>query len=203
MKAAAIRIENIILSISPLADRQYKKTYSTPSLILMFFTFSCMGWVWEVFLHLISDGQFINRGVLTGPWLPIYGAGLVLILVVLEKWRDRPLLLAGLIMALCGTIEYITGLALESLFGLRWWNYSDMLFQIQGRVCLEGLIIFAFGGVFVVYLLAPKLDRLFLRLSPKAACLCCGLCIAIFALDIVFSFLSPNTGFGITSAISP
>lgn len=198
MKSAAIRVEQLFLSISPVAKLNYKKSYGLSSLILFFFTFSFIGWVWEVSLHLIGDGMFINRGVLMGPWLPIYGTGGVLILVLLQKWRNRPLILAGMIMLLCGVIEFMTSLCLESLFGVRWWNYSDMAFQIQGRVCLEGLLIFAIGGLFIVYLAAPKLDAFYSRLSRRSTCLLCSVLTLIFLWDAIHSFLSPNMGAGIT-----
>ena len=66
----------------------------------------------------------------------------------------------GLIMLLCGTVEYITSIGLEFFFGQRWWDYSDMLFNFQGRICLEGLLIFGIGGLFFIYLIAPKIDNL-------------------------------------------
>ena len=50
-----------------------QKVYPITTLILLFFLFSFTGWVWEVICHLVEDRMFINRGVLFGPWLPIYG----------------------------------------------------------------------------------------------------------------------------------
>ena len=51
----------------------YDKNYTLTSYILLFFAFSFIGWSWEVVLHLINDGVFVNRGTMYGPWLPIYG----------------------------------------------------------------------------------------------------------------------------------
>ncbi len=67
-----------------------ERRYSVWSVILMFFVFSFVGWVWEVSLHLISDGEFVNRGVLHGPWLPIYGAGGTMILVFCISCGENP-----------------------------------------------------------------------------------------------------------------
>ena len=170
MRAATAKLENFFLSVSPIAEIGYQRTYSASSLILLFFIFSGMGWIWEVILHIIEDGMIINRGVLAGPWLPIYGAGGILILLLLKKWRRQPFHLFGMIMLLCGTIEYFTSVMLEMLFGVRWWDYSDMLFQLRGRVCLEGLTIFGFGGLFIVYAAAPFLDnRGYRNCPPKNA----------------------------------
>ena len=197
MRAAVTYVGNILVTHRPaLSCRQ---DYSVSSLVLMFFTFSGIGWLWEVGLHLVVDGMFFNRGFMAGPWLPIYGTGVVLILVLLKKWRSRPLLSFGLIVLLCGTVEYFAGLFLETMFGVRWWNYSDMLFQIQGRVCLEGLLLFGTGGLFIIYIAAPALDGQFSRLSGSRKRLLCVILCLLFAADLVRSFLSPNMGPGITS----
>lgn len=143
--------------------------------------------------------MIINRGVLAGPWLPIYGAGGILILLLLKKWRRQPFHLFGMIMLLCGTIEYFTSVMLEMLFGVRWWDYSDMLFQLRGRVCLEGLTIFGFGGLFIVYAAAPFLDNRIQKLSTQKRRILCMLLLLLFTGDLLYSFLNPNMGFGITT----
>ena len=199
MRAATAKLENFVLSVSPIAEIGYQRTYSASSLILLFFIFSGMGWIWEVILHIIEDGMIINRGVLAGPWLPIYGAGGILILLLLKKWRRQPFHLFGMIMLLCGTIEYFTSVMLEMLFGVRWWDYSDILFQLRGRVCLEGLTIFGFGGLFIVYAAAPFLDNRIQKLSTQKRRILCMLLLLLFTGDLLYSFLNPNMGFGITT----
>lgn len=199
MRAATAKLENFVLSVSPIAEIGYQRTYSASSLILLFFIFSGMGWIWEVILHIIENGMIINRGVLAGPWLPIYGAGGILILLLLKKWRRQPFHLFGMIMLLCGTIEYFTSVMLEMLFGVRWWDYSDMLFQLRGRVCLEGLTIFGFGGLFIVYAAAPFLDNRIQKLSAQKRRILCMLLLLLFTGDLLYSFLNPNMGFGITT----
>lgn len=199
MRAATAKLENFVLSVSPIAEIGYQRTYSASSLILLFFIFSGMVWIWEVILHIIEDGMIINRGVLAGPWLPIYGAGGILILLLLKKWRRQPFHLFGMIMLLCGTIEYFTSVMLEMLFGVRWWDYSDMLFQLRGRVCLEGLTIFGFGGLFIVYAAAPFLDNRIQKLSTQKRRILCMLLLLLFTGDLLYSFLNPNMGFGITT----
>ena len=67
------------------------RSYSLVNLVMMFFIFCFVGWVWEVSLAFISEGTFVNRGTLHGPWLPIYGTGGVIILILLKKLRKKPL----------------------------------------------------------------------------------------------------------------
>lgn len=173
-------------------------TYSLTSLTLQFFIFSFIGWVWEVMLHVYMDHAFINRGVMTGPWLPIYGSGGVLILLLLKRLAENPKKLFFSIMALCGVVEYASGAFLEHVFHAKWWDYSDMLIQLHGRVCLSGLLIFGFGGLVIIYLAAPWLDRKFAKLSPYVRRGLAIVLTVIFIGDMILSAFNPNTGAGIT-----
>ena len=73
-------------------EAEYDRAYSLTSLILFFFSASTVGWLWEVFLHIFMDGALINRGTTWGPWLPIYGVGGVMTLVLLRKFADKRLM---------------------------------------------------------------------------------------------------------------
>ena len=181
--------------------KNVKKQYSPASLILLFFVFSAAGWGWEVMYHLVEDHMFVNRGFLQGPWLPIYGTGGVLILIVLKKYFDRPILLFFMIMGVCGVVEYATGWMLEAVFHEKWWDYSEYVLQIQGRVCLIGLLIFGLGGLVFVYGIAPWMDRKINHMKCHTQKLLCGILIVLFAVDIVYSTWHPNQGAGITHPV--
>lgn len=170
-------------------------------LILLFFVFSVAGWLWEVGLHLVQDGVFVKRGVLSGPWLPIYGTGGVLIMLVLRRFFDRPLKLFFLIMGMCGVVEYLTGWFLEMYFHTKWWDYSNLTFQIQGRVCLAGLLVFGLGGLAFVYLIRPALERLLGKLSLHSREILCMILLGIFLIDLLWSFQNPNQGAGISKPV--
>ena len=177
---------------------RYVRPYTIWSLILAFIFFSFVGWLWEVSLHLIKDGVFVNRGVFHGPWLPIYGGGLVMILIVLARFRKKPQVEIALIVVLCGIVEYFTSLFLELSAGMRWWDYTGYFLNLNGRICAEGLLVFALGGAAVVYLAMPLLDSLWMKLNKKILVpLCIGL-LAIFVADWIYSHYVPNVGEGIT-----
>ena len=177
----------------------YMRHYSITSIILMFFTLSFVGWIWEVCFSYIQHGIFVNRGVLHGPWLPIYGSGSILILLLLNKFRSKPLLEFISAFVLCGFVEYFTALFLEKTHnGQRWWDYTGYFLNLNGRICAEGLLLFAFGGIAIVYLIAPLLDNAFRKIRLKAAIPICIALIMLFAFDEVFSAMNPNTGRGIT-----
>lgn len=178
----------------------YLRYYSVWSLLMMFFMLSFMGWVWEVTLHLITDGVLVNRGVMHGPWLPIYGCGSVLMLLFLNRFRRNPALEFILIVVLCGSVEYFTSLVLEIVHGgTRWWDYTGYFLNLHGRICAEGLLVFGIGGMAIVYVLAPFLDGMFRRLPVKALMAAGLILTGIFAADQIYSSIHPNEGEGITS----
>ncbi|MCQ2547434.1 MAG: DUF975 family protein [Clostridia bacterium] len=185
--------------ISKLETMHYLRRYSLESLIVVFFVLSIVGWLWEVSLHLVADGEFVNRGVNHGPWLPIYGSGVVLIVLVLNKFRDKPWLEFITAVVLCGVVEYFTSWLMEmTKGGVKWWDYTGYFLNINGRVCAEGLLVFGIGGICAVYLLVPLIDNLVRKINPTALTVACIVLIAAFAADTVYSQYYPNTGKGIT-----
>ena len=177
----------------------YLRHYSVPSLIMMFFLFSFAGWLWEVSLHLITDGEFVNRGVLHGPWLPIYGTGTVLIIAILNKFRARPLREFIATIVLCGCVEYVTSWYLETTYnGMKWWDYSGYFLNLNGRICAEGLLVFGLGGIAIVYVLAPIADNLIRKIPIRCLAAACVLLMLMFTADEIYSSRYPNVGRGIT-----
>lgn len=181
------------LEIHPL------RHYALSNLVLIFFFFCGIGWVWEVGLHLLQTGEIVNRGVMHGPWLPIYGVGTVLGLTLLYRLRSRPVVLFFAAILLAGVMEYVTGWALEQLYGgVKWWDYSGYFLNLHGRICAEGLLTFGVGGLVTIYVVAPLADDLLLRLRPRWRTTLAAVLIVLFLLDMLSSFRSPNTGKGVT-----
>ena len=182
-------------------EGEFLRHYSIPSLILLFFAGCAVGWIWEVALHMLQTGEFANRGVLHGPWLPIYGGGAVLALVVLYYYRKQVFKEFLLIVLLCGFVEYFTSWLLEILHdGQKWWNYSGYYLNLNGRICAEGLLVFGIAGTAFIYVLAPMLDDLFERIRPKILWPLCIALLLVFFADVIYSSFVPNTGKGVTSA---
>ncbi|MFV0362979.1 MAG: DUF975 family protein [Suipraeoptans sp.] len=176
----------------------FRKNYSIQHLILIFFTFAFVGWLWEVSIHLISDGTFVNSGVLFGPWLPIYGAGSVFVLILLKPFREKRALTFILSMLVCGIVEYISSWYLEATHGMKWWDYSGYLLNINGRVCLEGLLFFALGCYAIIYIVAPLIDNLLSKIPTRIAWVIAAILLLLFAADLIHSISHPNTGKGVT-----
>lgn len=181
-----------------LENTHYLRHYSIWSIVALFFTFCFIGWSWEVMLHLVEDGVFVNRGTMHGPWLPIYGFGGIMILMILYRFRKNVALEAISAFVLCGFVEYFTHWYLELTKGIEWWDYSGYFLNINGRICAEGLFVFMIGGLAVVYVIGPRIDNLVRKANLKILVPICVTLLLIFVCDAVYSHYYPNTGKGIT-----
>ena len=104
---------------------------------LFFFYFYCFfGWCFESSYVSIKERKPVNRGFMRGPFLPLYGTGALMMLIVSAPFRDNLFLtyIAGCIGAT--VLEYATGVVMEALFRVRYWDYSDQPFNFQGHICL-------------------------------------------------------------------
>ena len=123
--------------------------------IALFFIYSFLGWLMESVSDTIRKKKFVNRGFLIGPYCPIYGAGVLLITILLRKYNNDVWITFLMSLLICGTLEYLTSYVMEKLFNARWWDYSQRKFNINGRICLETLIPFGIAGTFIIYIANP------------------------------------------------
>ncbi len=157
-------------------------------LILMFFTYSFIGWLMEVLLSFYQYHHFVNRGFLIGPYCPIYGVGCIILYLGLGKYADDPLVLFIMTIVMCSVLEYVTSYVLEKVFKNRWWDYSQMKFNINGRICLECAIPFGVGGIIVFYGINPLIVRLLDSLSEPLSMGLALTLVFIFLIDLAVSF---------------
>lgn len=176
----------------------YRRCYTLQSLLLLFLFFIIFGWAWEVIVHLVQTGEYVNRGILHGPWLPIYGLGGVIILTFLHKLQKHWAVLFLSAVVLSGTLEYTASYMLERIYHMRWWDYTGYFMNLNGRICLEGLLVFGLGSVLVMYLFGPLLDRFVSKLPSKPSLAVGVLLLMIFTGDVIYSQKHPNVGKGIT-----
>ena len=155
---------------------------------LLLLIYSFFGWAIETTGELIKSKKFVNRGFLLGPICPIYGVGAVLITLFLNRYYDDIFAIFGLSAILCGFLEYMTSLLMEKLFKARWWDYSNQKFNINGRICLETITLFAIAGVIIIRFLSPTFLKL-IGLVPNNISLYVSIILfIIFLVDISISF---------------
>ena len=161
------------------------------NIILQFFIFGFAGWCMEVVLKYRQFHRFINRGFLTGPILPIYGFGVILIVVVvgnLASMESGVVMTFALSLVVCGIVEYLTSFFLEKIFHARWWDYSQKPMNLHGRVWIGNLVLFGLAGVAIIHIvnpiLFPALDRVPINVRKATALVL----LAVLAADYVISF---------------
>jgi len=181
-----------------IKHRDYHRNYSFLIYVLLFFSFSIGGWIWEVGIHVIEDGVFINRGTMHGPWLPIYGFGGVGALLLFKKRVDNQVGVFVGSVFICAAAEYVTSVLIEKIQGLKYWDYNGYFLNINGRICFEGIVVFGFACILVIYILSPFLDNIYEHIPKKVLAAAAVILCVCFAADFVYSLKVPNEGKGIT-----
>ena len=156
-------------------------------LILTFVFFSLIGWIWEVIYFIVTERKFINRGFMIGPMCPIYGAGGLLIVLILKKYMDEPFLLFILAMLLCSVLEYYVSYFIEKIFKIRWWDYSDKKFNINGRIYLLGALAFGTLGMVAIYVVFPMNMDFLDKINPTIIYITSAVLSIVFIADLVIS----------------
>lgn len=165
------------------------------SLIVMFFVFSCAGWVMEVTLKFIEFHRFINRGFLIGPYCPVYGFGVVAATVVVGGMVGRhgtlwEVFFAGMVM--CGALEYFTGWYMEKMFHARWWDYSTKPMNLHGRIWIGNLVLFGIACVIIVDFVDPLFFRAVERIPSTALYIISAAIVVLMLADCIISHFLMN-----------
>lgn len=161
-------------------------------LALIFTLFGIVGWVYEMLFYRINDGMFIERGQGLGPWIPIYGFGSVLICLFALRFKKSVPAVFFMSALVSGVVEYATGWFLYTFFdGLRLWDYNTEIWNwgnINGYICLRSILLFAFSGVFIIYVALPLIEKLGARLPGKVFRAVCLVPAALFLIDIAGAY---------------
>lgn len=159
--------------------------YSFSDIVLYFTIYSFVGWVCESVFCSINTRKWVNRGFLRGPQCPIYGFGALIILLLLEPLQDYPV--AVFLCAFVSTtlLEYFASWLMEKLFGIRWWDYSHIRFNLNGRVCPPYSLCFGFMGLALVYLIHPPIARLVGLIPNQYERVVGSVLVGVFVLDLL------------------
>ena len=158
---------------------------------LLLMIYSTIGWVAEMIYHSIVIGHMSEkRGFLNGFLCPIYGHGALLVLYVLHGGLKNPILtfLAG--MVLTSALEYFTSWIMEALFHMRWWDYSNCKYQLNGRVCLTNTFFFGLGSVLLCHVVNPPIMAWLFRVGPAYTIPVASFISGLYLMDITLSVRS-------------
>ena len=162
--------------------------YTAVQWAFFFFFYCFFGWCFESAYVSICKRKFVNRGFIRGPFLPLYGSGAVMMLLVSAPVKDSLVLvfLAGCVGATA--LEYVTGVVMEALFKVRYWDYSNQRFQFQGQICLSSTLCWGALTVFLSRYLHPAVERLAFLILPALMAGLVTVVLVWFSVDFAFSF---------------
>lgn len=156
---------------------------------LFFFYFYCfLGWCFESTYVSIKSKKLVNRGFMRGPFLPLYGSGAMMMYVVSLPFQDNIVLtyIAGVIGAT--VLEYITGVLMEALFKVRYWDYSNQPFNFQGHICLGSSIAWGFLTILMTRVIHKPIEKMVMSI-PATFLLYMTIVITIYMVaDFTLSF---------------
>ena len=156
---------------------------------LFFFYFYCFfGWIFESTFVTIKSRKFVNRGFMRGPFLPIYGSGAIMMLVVSMPFQDNLILtyLAGCVGATA--LEFVTGVAMESLSKVRYWDYSNQKINYKGHICLSSTLAWGFLTIFMTGFLHKGVEKLIFAI-PYGLLTCVTAVVTVYLImDFTLSF---------------
>ena len=168
--------------------REWVRSLDLSTLFRWFIIYSVIGWAYETLYTYITTGNFTNRGFLFGPLCPIYGLSL-LVMILLCPDLNRSFLSLITRCAFAATLmEYITSSWMEYVFDKRWWDYSDMFMNINGRVCLGASLLFGVLGAGFIRYIHPALVSITELISNQAMRVIDRIILVLFLYDILLSF---------------
>lgn len=178
-----------------------KKFDKVKAYFLYFLMYSIIGWVYEVFLEVvIYQWGFTNRGVLFGPWCPVYGVGALAFLLCFNKlmkkrkplWLQiiKPVLIFVGCMAVATAIELATSYILEALIGSwPWQTYADYAINFEGRIALSPSVRFGLGGLLFLYILQPLFELIVHKLPARTRNIVFIVMLAAFLADCILTII--------------
>ena len=157
-------------------------------LFLIFFVYSVIGYIIEVTSCIIITKKLtVSRGYLLGPYIPVFGFGALLMVTLLDKYKNDIIVLFILSAFLCSAVEYFVSLLMEAIFKLRWWDYSHDRFNINGRICLRNAILFGIGGIAIVKYFNPIYTSFLSSLSEMTIIIVGWIFASIIIIDTIVS----------------
>lgn len=154
---------------------------------ILFMIYSILGWIIEVIATYTDNHGFVNRGFLIGLYCPIYGASAILMITLLNNFKE-PFVIFIMSILICSIAEYLTSYIMETVFKARWWDYSKKKFNINGRICLTNSLFFGIMGLLLITYINPFISSLINDISINTINIIFYILTIIFIIDSIISF---------------
>ena len=133
--------------------------YSLLQWMLFFYIYCFFGWIIESTYVSVCTGNWVNRGFMRGPVIPIYGTGAVIILFAVIPFRTSPILVFILGTISASVLEFVTGFVMERIYKVRYWDYSDKPFNLCGYICLFNSLCWGVLIILLIYLVHSWVEK--------------------------------------------
>lgn len=153
----------------------------------IFLIYAFLGWCSEVAFAAVNKGKFVNRGFLNGPVCPIYGFGMLIVVTALWGLKGNLILLFLGSATLTTALEFVTGFVLEKFFHDKWWDYSDMPFNIKGYICLKFTVLWGLAATFIVGAVHRFVYMLIVKMPAVPGIILLAVFAAAFVTDFVIT----------------
>lgn len=162
--------------------------YTIVQWMFFFYVYCFLGWCFESAYVSIKSKKLVNRGFMRGPFLPLYGSGALMMYIVSKPFQDNLVLtyIAGVIGAT--VLEYITGVLMETLFKVRYWDYSSQPFNFQGHICLGSSIAWGFLTILMTHVIHKPIERFVMSLPPQPLKYITAIITLYMVVDFTLSF---------------
>lgn len=163
-------------------------SYSIVQWLFFFYLYCFFGWCFESAYVSVKSRKLVNRGFMRGPFLPLYGSGAIMMLVVSAPFQDNLLLtyIAGVIGATA--LEYVTGVMMEALFKVRYWDYSDQPFNYKGHICLSSSVAWGFLTILMTRVIHKPIEQFVLAIPMRTLACVTGIMTVYIVADFTLSF---------------
>ena len=133
--------------------------YSILQWMLFFYIYCFFGWIIESTYVSVCTGNWVNRGFMRGPVIPIYGTGAIIILFAVMPFRTSPILVFIIGTIAASVLEFVTGFVMERIYKVRYWDYSDKPFNLCGYICLFNSLCWGVLSILLIYLVHSWVEK--------------------------------------------
>lgn len=133
--------------------------YSLLQWMLFFYIYCFFGWIIESTYVSVCTGNWVNRGFMRGPVIPIYGTGAVIVLFAVIPFRTSPILVFIVGTVAASILEFVTGFVMERIYKVRYWDYSDKPFNLCGYICLFNSLCWGVLSILLIYLVHSWVEK--------------------------------------------
>lgn len=161
--------------------------YGVADWILLFFIYGFLGWIFETTYVSVRKRKFVNRGFLKGPILPIYASGAIIMLFASIPFKRNLVATYFAGMAAATLLELVVGLAMESIFKVKYWDYSNQKFQFKGVICLSSSIAWGFLTLFLTEVIHKPIEKVMFQIPQTVEYILMAVLSIVFLADTIAS----------------